>query len=378
MTVETVRCRLLLPLAVLLALAASPAASAATRPCPTPTATGCGGTRTAGPTTVACPGGTVTFTRYLLDPALIRNVTQIGSIGGGGALIGRSYVFPKADLDGRRLSLRAPAAMTLAGLGYYLPSGAPPGYEPEYSLLFDLGCGLALELYHVKALAPALARSAPAAASSSSAYGPVKGGARLKAGAVFAYYVREEGRSVAFDVILHDSRVSNRFPNQARYAKSNLLHVLCPWTRYAGAMQKTMLALVGTAGGVLTPDAGCGTVARAVDGTIAGEWWLTPGAVIPPYRFDGDYGEPMAVIEEADGTVRIGHLGGSTQDTLVSRGNPTWLSPAKVTGTHCYESDAGGASIAFQVVSKTSVKVAFRRTPCGAGFPEGDFRLYVR
>ena len=378
MTVETVRCRLLLPLAVLLALAASHAASAATRPCPTPTATGCGGTRTAGPATLACPGGTATFTRYLLDPALIRNVTQIGSIGGGGALVGRSYVFPKADLDGRRLPLRAPAAMTLTGLGYYLPSGAPPGYEPEYSLLFDLGCGLALELYHVKAVAPALARSAPAAASPSSAYGPVKEGARLRAGAGFAYYVREEGRSVAFDVILHDSRVSNRFPNQARYARSNLLHVVCPWTRYTGALRKTMLALVGTAGGVLTPDAGCGTISRAVDGTIAGEWWLTPGAVIPPYRFDGDYGEPMAVIEEADGTVRIGHLGGSTQDTLVSHGNPTWLSPAMVSGTHCYESDAGGASIAFQVVSKTSVKVAFRRTPCGAGFPDGDFRPYVR
>lgn len=378
MTVQTMRCRLLLPLAVLLALAGADAAFAATGPCPTPTATGCSGAGTAGPTKVACPGGKVTFTRYLLDPALIRNVTQIGSIGGGGALVGRSYVFPKSDLDGRRLELRAPAAMTLTGLGYYLPAGAPAGYEPEYSLLFDLGCGLSLELYHVKALAPALARSAPASASPSSGYLPVKGGARVKAGAVFAYYIREEGRSVAFDVILHDARVSNRFPNQARYATSNLLHVVCPWTRYTGALRKTMLALVGTAGGTLTPEAGCGTVSRAIDGTIAGEWWLTPGSVIPPYRSDGDYGEPMAVIEEADGTVRIGHLGGSTQDTLVSRSNPTWASPAKVTGTHCYESDAGGASIAFQVVSRTSVKVAFRRAPCGAGFPEGDFRLYVR
>lgn len=378
MTVQTMHCRLLLPLAVLLALAGADAAFAATGPCPTPTATGCSGAGTAGPTKVACPGGKVTFTRYLLDPALIRNVTQIGSIGGGGALVGRSYVFPKSDLDGRRLELRAPAAMTLTGLGYYLPAGAPAGYEPEYSLLFDLGCGLSLELYHVKALAPALARSAPASASPSSGYLPVKGGARVTAGAVFAYYIREEGRSVAFDVILHDARVSNRFPNQARYATSNLLHVVCPWTRYTGALRKTMLALVGTAGGTLTPEAGCGTVSRAIDGTIAGEWWLTPGSVISPYRSDGDYGEPMAVIEEADGTVRIGHLGGSTQDTLVSRSNPTWASPAKVTGTHCYESDAGGASIAFQVVSRTSVKVAFRRAPCGAGFPEGDFRLYVR
>ena len=135
-------------------------------------------TTTAGTSTTAttptpgCTSSSVHFTANLIDPAFVQSVTPIGGqTGSGGVLAVRSYIAPDQSLAGQHLPIYAPVNMTLVGAAHYQLPGSP--YPPEYSLEFDVGCGVTINLYHIKEISTRLQTVVPATPVPSSATDPV-------------------------------------------------------------------------------------------------------------------------------------------------------------------------------------------------------------
>src|SRR4051812_5939707 len=64
----------------------------------------------------------LTFSHQIMDPASIKVVTPIGTVGAGNTeLVGRSYIFAKDGTEGVRLPIKAPTDMQLVGATHYLP-----------------------------------------------------------------------------------------------------------------------------------------------------------------------------------------------------------------------------------------------------------------
>lgn len=320
------------------------------------------------------------LTAPLVDPAVLQVVTQIGMVGGANtSLVGRSYAFPTAAQTGVRLPLFAPAALRVLGLRHYVPQGAPAGYVPDWSMYMDFGCGLTMELYHVKDLPAGLKAATDTTIVSSSAWELLATPVPLEAGAPLGWYIRGTG-SIAFDVVLYDTAVVNRFENQARHAAHfrNLLNVTCPWTAFAPALRDQYLARIGDGTGVRSPGAGCGTMERDVPGTPAGHWFQQ--ATVPAtwgLSKVGPYGDPLPIALGADSTVYVGHIG-PANDLRVSRNNSTWRNPATITTAWCYAGDAGGW-LWLRMNSRTQMDAAYGSTgSCPAVFPAAGFMAYYR
>ncbi len=320
------------------------------------------------------------LTSPLVDPAALQVVTQIGMVGGGNtSLVGRSYAFPTAAQTGVRLPLLAPAALRVLGLGHYMPQGAPAGYVPDWSMYVDFGCGLTMELYHVKDLPAGLKAVTDTTIVSSSAWQLLAVPVPLEAGAPMGWYLRGTG-SIAFDVVLYDTTVVNRFENQARHTAHfrNLLNVTCPWAAFAPALRDQYPARIGDGTGVRSPGAGCGTVERDVPGTPAGHWFQQ--ATVPAtwgLSKVGPYGDPLPIALSADSTVHVGHIG-ATNDLRVSRNNSTWRNPATIPTAWCYAGDVGGW-LWLRMNSRTQMDAAYGASgSCPAAFPAAGFMAYYR
>lgn len=300
----------------------------------------------------------VRFTRDIIDPASVQVVTPIGGqTGSGGVLAVRSYVHPRPALAGQRLPLFAPAAMTLVQASYYRPPDAPAGYQPEYSLYFDAGCDVQLQLFHVKGVVPPLSASVPSTPSPSSAGQPVKP-VKVKAGQRIGWYTVEPPNSVAFDVWVNDARRTNDYISPARFAGSNTLHAVCPWDLYSGAKRQRWLALLGAPSSAPVPGTGCGTVSQGTSGTAQGMWFL-PGAIVDALTYDGPYQSQIMLTTDPLGTVRIGGLNpsGTLSQLILPTSNPTWRDPAgvRVGDSHCWSED--GRSVLVSVLDASRMRV---------------------
>ena len=337
-----------------------------------------------------CLENPVVFTSPLIDPSFLKVVTPIGQVGGGNTeIIGRSYVFPKDDKTGQRLPLMAPADMEVVAVGHYIPPGAPTvaqGYDPDWVMLIDLGCGLHIELYHVKEVVDSIkAAMFDTAITTQSGYLQLRHKVAFKAGDTFGAYIKGLN-SGAFDFILRSDSLTNRFSNQARYeaGPSNLLHVLCPYDLFQGSTKAAYYALLGTVSGIPIPGAGCGTVERDKAGTPSGQWFFdssfTPG-VLSPNRKEGYYGDPLPIVLGPDSTVYIGHTG-PTDNIRIDRLNPTWKDPASITDGWCYQLYNGASTegwLWFKMASLTKMNVAYNPTgTCPSAFPTAGFRVYYR
>lgn len=309
----------------------------------------------------------VRFTRDIIDPASVQVVTPIGGqTGSGGVLAVRSYVHPRPALAGQRLPLFAPAPMTLVQASYYLPPGAPAGYQPEYSLYFDAGCGVQLQLFHIKGVVAPLSAAVPSNPSPSSAGQPVRP-VKVKAGQQIGWYTVDPPSSVAFDVWVNDQRRTNDFITPSRFSGSNALHAVCPWDYYSGAQRQRWLALLGAPSSTPVPGTGCGGVTQGAAGTAHGMWFL-PGATIDALTYDGPYQSQILLTTDPLGTVRIGGLnpvGAPTQMILPSN-NPTWRDPAtiRVGDTHCWSE--AGRSVLVSVLDATRMRVVTASGDCGS------------
>ena len=206
----------------------------------------------------------VSFSNNIIDPASLKVISALGMVGAGNTeIVGRSYMFAKDGLEGVRLPLYAPTDVDIIAATHYSPDGAPAGYTPDWSMVLDVGCGVSIELYHVKDVIDAVKNQVPAALSSSSAWQPLGTRVAVHAGEPFGWYIKGLN-SIAWDFIVHNNAVTNHFANQARYETANnyLVHVVCPFDPYSAAMRAAYVTLVGPPGGQPVPGAGCGTVER--------------------------------------------------------------------------------------------------------------------
>jgi uncharacterized protein YjdB len=323
------------------------------------------------------------FTRDLIDPANLKVVTQIGVVGGGNtSIVGRSYAFPNDNLAGVRLPITAPASGLLRGAAHYIPDGAPvTGYTPDWSLYLDFGCGQSMELYHIKDLTPAIKAVIDTSISNVSAWKTLSQPIPFAAGDPIGWYIKGFN-SVAFDVVMWDTTVVNRFENQPRYElmRSNLLNVVCPWTQFETSRRTAYMALIGSQTGVRTPGGSCGTAERDVAGTPAGQWFLsaTPSASWS-ISMTGNYGDPLPIVLGNDSTIYIGHIGASS-DFRIERNAATWKDPATITTSWCYQASSGSTGwLWLRMNSRLQMDAAYGATgSCPASFPSSGFMPYYR
>lgn len=325
----------------------------------------------------------IQFTKFVIDPNLVRVVTPLGTVGGGGEIVGRSYIFPKDDLAGQKIPLYMPADATLQQGAYYKSQGLPNSYKPEYSLYFDLGCGKSLSFFHIKEVIDPIKMRFPSVqnASAGNSVEPLD----LKAGDLFGYYIPGPN-SIAWDFIVEDSNVTNKFANQERYEAgygSNILHVACPYDLYSGEKKDEYYSLLGSAGGKIIPGVNCGTVSRDKLGSIEGQWFTNPDpeSGMGEYKWNGPYHNPFPVVKEVDGNIDI-YIGG-TGIVRINPNNSSYLDPEKVTNEHCYliqptPSESVGY-VYFKLISNTEMKVSYSETgTCPTTFPDTGSQTYYR
>ena len=335
-----------------------------------------------------CAENPVVFTEYLIDPSLVKVVGEIGSVAAKTEIGGRSYIFPKDGQEGQRLLLKVPADMRLTGIRHYKPLDAPAGYRPDWSLAFQVGCGIWLEVYHVKDISDSIKALVDTTIYNSSAWQPLPGfGIKLKAGQTLGWYIPGPN-AVSFDFIAHNDSITNQFVNQARYVarNSNILDIVCPYDFFEPAKKAAYYALLGTGTGTQAPGASCGTPERDVIGTPAGQWFFDSGFVTaqPVLLKDGYYGEPLPLIIGADSTMLVGHIG-PTDDFRIPRSNPTWKPLKDITTEWCYQAisfppaSAPEGWLWLKMETQTKMKVAYSPTgSCPSTFPTTGFKTYYR
>jgi hypothetical protein len=330
-------------------------------------------TTPAGPTACVAP---VHFTKSLIDPASVDVVAPIGGqTGSGGVVAVRSYIQPKRSLDGQHLPLYAPTDMTLTGGTHYKLPGSP--YAPEYSLAFDAGCGITVNLFHLKEISARLQTVVPAAPTASSATAPVKS-LKITAGEQIGGYVPGGADGVAFDFWVDNAKVTNTFITPARYAHSNYLHAVCPYDLYTQPLRDTWLAKLGSQSSGVVAGTPCGTVSQGRLGTAQGQWFADKDPAVGQtdvLRYDGTYMSQGVLSSAADGAVRIGGFWSPTY-IIVGRENPTWADPATVSSDHCWADDM--RSVTVRLDSPQVMRVFVAAGGCPALIPADQWKMYYR
>lgn len=329
--------------------------------------TGSGGGTSGGGACVASPS----FTKNFIDPDHVQFVSPLGGqTAFGGVIAVRSYVHTKPSLHGQRLPLFAPVDMDLVQASYYLPAGAPAGYKAEYSLFFEFGCSLQLQLYHVKGVVGKVASAVPNVASSSSA-GQQVTRTRVAAGEQIGWYEGEAGRSVAFDFRVEDSNKKNSFINQTRFEKSDKasgeLYAKCGYDYYVEPLKSVWMAKLGGGEGPV-PGTRCGLPSQGTAGTASGMWFL-PGAKVNETTYSGlSFSDPMVgpagqyqsqimLNTDPSGTVRIGGLNVAAPmgQMMIFSNQATWKQPESILigQSHCWTDSR--QSVKVEVISATAM-----------------------
>jgi hypothetical protein len=333
-----------------------------------------------------CTTDPVVFTEYVMDPSQIKVVAQIGAIGGGNTeLVGRSYVFAADGLQNQRLPIVAPTDLDIVAAKHYSPTGALPAYIPDWSLFVDAGCGVTMELYHVKDVSDTIKAVADTTIYASSAWEPLSHRIRVAAGDTIGWYISGYN-SVAWDFIVRNDSITNQFANQARYVarNSNILHVVCPYDLFVPAKKSAYYAKLGSVTGIPVPGANCGTVERDVIGTPAGQWFFDSTFTVGPGMLSkvGYYGDPFPNIIAPDSTIMFGHIG-PNNDVRIERVNATWKRPQDITTEWCYQVEPTPSSpdgwLWLQMVTPTKMNAAYSPTgTCPGTFPDSGYRTYYR
>lgn len=318
----------------------------------------------------------IIFTHYLVDPKFVYSVSQIGAVGGANSeIIGRSYIAIKDEFTNQKVPIYAPTDMTLAYASYYTALNPVEGLLPDYGLAFEIKCGKRMSLAHVKEVIPQIKDKLPTTPQNKSAYNyPIN--IEFKAGDLIGYYIKGPG-SVAFDFIVDDSKIKNKFANQERYEAGhghNTLHSICPYDLYSGEMKEAYYNLL--------PGIKCGTMDRDKVGTIAGQWFLNldPTTGMGDYKKDGDYGNPLPIAMTPE-RISIGHIG-SDNIIWIYPNNPTHKDPKEIMTEHCYQNYPQGSPLGyvyFKIVDDMTMDVYYSETgSCHSSFPSIGAKRYYR
>lgn len=320
----------------------------------------------------------IIFTHYLVDPKFVYSVSQIGSVGGANSeIIGRSYIAVKDEFTNQKVPIYAPTDMTLAYASYYSSPNHIEGLLPDYGLAFEIKCGKRMSLAHVKEVIPQIKDKLPTTPQNKSAYNyPIN--IEFKAGDLIGYYIKGPG-SVAFDFIVDDSKIKNKFANQERYEAGhghNTLHSICPYDLYSGEMKEAYYNLL--------PGIECGTMERDKIGTIAGQWFLNldPNTGMGDYKKDGDYGNPLPIAMTPE-RISIGHVG--TDNIIwIYPNNPTHKDPKEIMTEYCYQNypttpDNAQGYVYFKIVDNMTMDVYYSEIGnCPSSFPTTGVKRYYR
>ena len=216
------------------------------------------------------------FTAYLVEPKYVQKVGQVGVVHGSGLyIVERSYISIKNEFNKEKIPIYAPVNMTLRTGSHYQNPAATPNALPDYALWFDVGCGVEVNLAHLKEVVEPIAVQLQEVKgdSRSSQLSPIP----FKAGDLIGYFIYNEGDVAGFDFIVRDKKVVNEFINQERYSgyrAGNLINGVCPYDYYEPAKKQEYYNLLGGAGGTLFSVKDCGHSSRDMIGTISGMWFL--------------------------------------------------------------------------------------------------------
>lgn len=324
------------------------------------------------------------FTEYLVEPKFVQKVGQVGVVHGSGLyIVERSYISIKSEFDGKKIPIYSPVKMTLRTGSHYQNPAAASMALPDYALWFDAGCGVEVNLAHLKEVVASIAAQLPEIKtdSRSSQLSPIS----FQAGELVGYFIHNEGDVAGFDFIVRDKKVVNEFINQERYSgyrAGNLINGVCPYDYYESAKKQEYYNLLGGGGGTVFSVKDCGHSSRDVAGTISGMWFLDaqPGESIYETYDDGDYGSTLSIVGDEE-RITIGNLGPATALWVYSN-NPTYILPEKVTSEHCYQIDGQNPSqdagwVYIKLVSNTEAKVSYSPTgTCPGSFPATSKTYY--
>lgn len=326
------------------------------------------------------------FTAYFVDPQYVQKVGQIGVVHGSGLyIVERSYVSVQNKFTGQKVPVYAPSDLTLRSGSYYYNPAAPSTALPDYALWFDAGCGVEVNLAHLKEVVESIAPQLPEPKrdSRSDQLKPI----RFKAGDRIGYFIYNKGDVAGFDFIVRDKKVVNRFINQERYSgrrASNLINGVCPYDYYEPGKKETYYNLLGGGGGTIFKIKNCGQASRDAAGTLSGMWFLDKEPQENIYEGegykDGEYGSTLSLVGDEE-RIAVGNLG-RNNISLTYANNPTYKLPEEVRDEHCYQFDGftpGSANgwAYFKLISDTELDVVFSQTgTCPVSFPSGAKRYY--
>jgi len=325
----------------------------------------------------------IEFTDYLVDPKYVLKVGQIGVVHGSGkTIVERSYISVKSNFTGKKVPIYAPVDMTLTSGSHYGNPATAEGSLPDYALWFDAGCGVEVNLAHLKEVVESIALQLPEIKTDSRSIQLEK--LKFKAGDLIGYFIYNEGGVAGFDFIVRDQSFTNQFINQERYEGDrarNLIHGVCPYDFYTGEKKQDYYNLLGGAGGKLFNVKDCGNASRDLAGTISGMWFLDKeitGSIYENYYNEGDYGNLLSITGDEE-SVTIGYLGQSNILRVYSN-EPTYKLPTQVMGEHCYQFSSNSVNLGyayFKVIDKMTMDIYY--TPSGScplAMPEGGKRYY--
>jgi hypothetical protein len=267
----------------------------------------------------------------------------------------------------------------------YLPPGAPEDYHPDWALAFapDCSSSVLIELYHVKEVVPALSEALGDELSMSSAWQQTTAMVRFEAGDKIGEYVHGP-TSVAFDFIVSDNAVTNDFATPARYATSNILHVICPYRYYTPELRASFEALLGAPGGEPIAGTDCGDVAIDTLGAIAGQWFSDPDPASGrgTLELQNGYGNPHPIVLNPDRSITFGNVGASIQGVRIYEESATWRDPREVDDEHCYQLGTPASPEGFLyyvVISEREMKLFYSSSgECPGVPPASGGRTYYR
>jgi hypothetical protein len=319
------------------------------------------------------------FTENFIDPAYVRAVTPIGEqTGSGGVIAVRSYIHPSNSFLGKELPIYAPVDMTLVMASYYKPPGAAANYQPEYSLYFEVGCGISVKFFHIKGVVGKVAGAVPAEPLPSSA-GQSVTRTPVKAGEQIGWY-KLGANSVAFDFWVDNEAHTNNFIVPSHFAGSNALHSVCPYEFFTANKRTLWLSKLGAPGSDPIPGTTCGVVTEGIEGTADGMWFISPDTQTDHLTYDGAYQSQIMFSVDPSGILRIGGLNtsGTLSQMMVSPQSSTWLKPSdiKIGSNHCWSTEL--QSVAVKVIDNKTMSVVVGAGSCSTLSDPSTGRTYYR
>lgn len=295
------------------------------------------------------------FSAPFVDIERVASIVPLWPVSGP-LLKGHTYIHLDKGVAGDA-PVYAPARALVRTIAYYTQGGVA-----EYMVTFSVDCNVSFFFDHLKTLSLALSAVAPQAPASDSRASVLETQVWVEAGEQVGT-TSGAGGVGAWDLGVRDMRVTNTFPNQARFETApnlkGFLHAACPYTYYPPAQEAAYAARFGSADGRPVAGTDCRPAPREVVGSVQGMWFSTTDPSSADHAF--------TIAPEPGGQVRMAGKGWS----LFLDGA---RDPATVRGAHCYAGN--GRYVFLRLQNAETLDVAHGIGGCPGAFPAGYETVY--